>query len=91
VGGVAEPKRIYKTDAEYSEEARQAKYQGTVVLACIVGTDGKPRQLAVARSLGMGLDEKALDAVRQWRFAPAMKDGRPVPVAVNVEVQFRLF
>jgi TonB family protein len=91
VGGVTEPRLIYKTDPEYSEEARKAKYQGTVVLACVVGTDGKPRQLTVQRSLGMGLDEKALEAVRNWKFSPAEKDGKPVAVAVNVEVQFRLF
>jgi len=91
VGGVTAPTLIYKTEPEYSEEARKAKYQGTVVLACIVGADGRPRSLRVERSLGMGLDEKALEAVREWKFNPAEKDGKPVAVAVNVEVQFRLF
>lgn len=90
-GGVSAPKVIYKPDPEYSTEARQAKYQGTVVLSVIVGADGHTRQVQVARSLGMGLDEKAVEAVRQWRFEPAKKDGRPVPVAVDVEVAFHLF
>ena len=91
VGGVTEPKIIFKTEPEYSEEARKAKYQGTVVLACVVGTDGRPRALKVEHSLGMGLDEKALESVRNWKFSPAEKNGKPVAVAVNVEVQFRLF
>ena len=90
-GGVSAPKVIYKLDPEYSTEARQAKYQGTVVLSVIVDADGHTRQVHVARSLGMGLDEKAVEAVRQWRFEPAKKDGRPVPVAVDVEVAFHLF
>ena len=89
VGGVTAPTLIYKTEPEYSEEARKAKYQGTVILACIVGADGKPRSLRVQHSLGMGLDEKALEAVKEWKFSPAEKDGKPVAVAVNVEVQFR--
>lgn len=91
VGGVSAPRLIYKTEPEYSEEARKAKYQGTVELACIVGADGKPRGLRVAHSLGMGLDEKALEAVRDWKFSPAEKDGKPVAVAINVLVEFRLF
>lgn len=90
-GGVSAPRAIYKPDPEYSTEARQAKYQGTVILSLIVGQDGRPRAIKVARSLGMGLDEKAMEAVRQWRFEPAIKDGRPVPVMVNIEVAFRLF
>lgn len=90
-GGVSAPRAIYKPEPEYSPEARQAKYQGTVVLSLVVGSDGKPHNVQVARSLGMGLDEKAMEAVQQWRFEPAMKDGRRVAVAVNVEVSFRLF
>ena len=90
-GGVSAPRAIYKPEPEYSTEARQAKHQGTVVVSLVVGADGQPRALRVARSLGMGLDEKALEAVRQWRFEPAMKDGRPVAVAVDVEVTFHLF
>jgi periplasmic protein TonB len=91
VGGVTAPVAIYKPEPEYSEEARKAKYQGTVVLACIVGADGRPRQLRVEQGLGMGLDQKALEAVRNWKFEPAQKDGKPVAVAIDVEVAFRLF
>ncbi|HKR85544.1 MAG TPA: TonB family protein [Terriglobales bacterium] len=90
-GGVSAPKAIYNPDPEYSEEARKAKYQGTCVLSLIVGPDGKPRDIRVARSLGLGLDQKAIEAVNQWKFEPAQKDGRPVAVAINVEVQFRLY
>ncbi len=90
-GGVSAPKVVYDPDPEYSEEARKAKYQGTVVLWLVVAPDGKPQQIRVQRSLGMGLDEKAVEAVRQWRFEPAKKDGQPVPVMINVEVNFRLY
>jgi len=91
VGGVTAPRAIYKPDPEYSEEARKAKYQGTVVLGLIVDAAGRPRGLKVEHGLGMGLDEKALEAVRNWKFEPAEKDGKPVAVAISVEVEFRLF
>ncbi len=90
-GGVSEPHAIYKPEPEYSPEARQAKLQGTVILSLVVGADGKAHAIHVERSLGMGLDERAIEAVRQWRFEPAQKDGKPVAVAVSVEVSFRLF
>jgi len=90
-GGVSAPKAIYAPDPEYSEEARKAKFQGTCVLWLIVGPDGRPRDIKVQRTLGLGLDEKAIEAVRQWRFEPAMKDNKPVAVQINVEVSFRLY
>jgi|HubBroStandDraft_4_1064222.scaffolds.fasta_scaffold17399_2 protein TonB len=90
-GGVSAPKAIYAPDPEYSEEARKAKFQGTCVLWLIVGPDGKPHDVKVGRTLGLGLDEKALEAVKNWRFDPAMKDGKPVSVAISVEVTFRLY
>ena len=90
-GGVSAPRAIYDPDPDYSEEARKAKYQGTVLLWLIVGADGKPRDIRVQRSVGMGLDEKAIEAVEQWKFEPAMKDGRPVAVQVNIEVSFHLY
>ncbi|MGE5111521.1 MAG: energy transducer TonB [Acidobacteriaceae bacterium] len=90
-GGVSAPRALYAPDPEYSEEARKAKWQGTVVLWVIVGPDGKPRDIKIQRSLGMGLDEKAIEAVRQWKFDPAKKDGQPVAVQINVEVNFRLY
>jgi protein TonB len=90
-GGVSAPRAIYDPDPEYSEEARKAKFQGSVMLSAIVGPDGRPCDLRVMRSLGMGLDEKAIDAVRRWRFEAAMKDGHPVAVQINIEVAFRLY
>jgi TonB family protein len=90
-GGVSAPRVIYQPDPEYSEEARKAKYQGTCVLWLVVGPDGRPRDIRVARTLGLGLDEKAIEAVRTWKFEPAMKDGKPVAVQINVEVEFRLY
>jgi len=90
-GGVSAPRAVYTPDPEYSEEARKAKYQGTCVLWLIVRPDGRPRDIRVARTLGMGLDEKAIEAVRNWKFEPAMKDGQPVSVQINVEVNFRLY
>lgn len=90
-GGVSAPRALDTPDPEYSEEARKAKYQGVVVLWLIVDQSGKPRDIKVSRSLGMGLDQKAVEAVRNWKFEPAMKDGRPVAVQINVEVNFRLY
>jgi protein TonB len=90
-GGVSAPKALDTPDPEYSEEARKAKYQGTCVLWLIVGPDGKPRDIKVARALGMGLDQKAIEAVRNWKFEPAMLNGKPVAVQINVEVNFRLY
>jgi len=89
-GGVSAPRPIYRPDPEYSEEGRRNKWQGTVLLQIIVGVDGKAHDIKVAHSLGMGLDEKAVETVRQWRFEPGTKDGKPVPVQVGVEVNFRL-
>jgi len=90
-GGVSAPRVLYAPDPEYSEEARKAKYQGTVVLWVVVGPDGRPRDIRIQRSLGLGLDEKAMEAVRTWKFEPAKKDGQPVAVQINVEVNFRLY
>ncbi len=90
-GGVSAPKVIFQPDPEYSEEARKAKFQGTCVLWLVVGPDGRPRDIRVQRTLGLGLDEKAIEAVKTWRFEPALKDGKPVAVQISVEVSFRLY
>ena len=90
-GGVSAPTATYSPDPEYSEEARKAKYQGVVVLWCVVTPEGQVRDVKVARSLGLGLDQKAIEAVKTWRFTPGMKDGVPVAVQINVEVSFRLY
>ena len=89
-GNVSAPKLLFRVEPEYSEEARKAKWQGTVVLSVIVDERGRPSHVNVMRSLGLGLDQRAIDAVSQWRFKPGMKDGKAVPVIATVEVNFRL-
>ncbi|MGA2269665.1 MAG: energy transducer TonB [Bryobacteraceae bacterium] len=89
-GGVTAPVLLYKKEPEYSEEARKAKYQGTVLLYIEVDPSGKAVNIRVQHSLGLGLDEKAIEAVRQWKFKPGYKDGKPVTVAATIEVNFRL-
>jgi len=89
-GGVSPPTVIFKVEPEYSEEARKAKFQGTVVLFVVVDENGKPRDLKVIRPLGLGLDQKAIEAVEKWKFSPGKKDGKPVPVQATIEVNFRL-
>ena len=90
-GGVSAPRPVYAPDPEYSDEARKAKFQGTVVLWLIVTPDGRTHDIRVVRTAGLGLDEKAIEAVRTWRFEPARKDGQPVAVQISVEVSFRLY
>jgi TonB family protein len=90
VGGVTAPFLIYKKEPEYSEEARKAKYQGTVTLYVEILPDGKAHNIRVLHSPGLGLDDKAVAAVSQWKFKAGTKDGKPVPVAASVEINFRL-
>jgi len=90
-GSVTAPIPIYKPEPPYSEEARKAKYQGTVVVLIVVDTQGSVTDARVVKPLGLGLDEKALDTVRTWKFKPGMRNGIPVPVRVMIEVSFRLF
>jgi TonB family protein len=89
-GGVSAPVPIFKPEPEYSEEARKAKYQGSVTLSIVILPDGSTSNIRVIRPLGLGLDEKAIEAVQKWRFRPSLKDGKPVAVSANVEVNFRL-
>ena len=90
-GGVAAPKLIYQVDPEFSEEARKAKFSGNVEVYLIVDEDGKPTHIRVARGVGMGLDEKAIEAVRQYKFKPATQNGKPVKVDIYVDVNFQIF
>lgn len=90
-GGVSRPELVSKTDPEFSDEARKAKYQGTVTLNVVVGPDGRVHDARVAIPLGMGLDEKAIESVKHWTFQPAKKDGRPVAVYAQIQVDFRLY
>jgi TonB family protein len=88
--GIMPPKLVKKVEPEYDEEARAAKYQGTVVLQVVIGADGLAHNPVVVRSLGLGLDQKAIEAVAQWQFSPGVKDGSAVAVAATIEVNFRL-
>ena len=91
VNGVSDPTLVYSIEPEFSDEARKARYQGAVLVSLIVGADGLPKNPHVLRALGMGLDEKAIEAVKQYRFKPAMKDGKAVPVQIAVEVSFHIY
>jgi TonB family protein len=88
--GVTPPTLRDKVEPQYSEEARLAKYQGTAVISVDIGTDGIAHNMRVVRGLGLGLDEKALQAVSQWHFNPGAKDGQPVTVTATIEINFRL-
>ena len=85
------PKLIYQVEPEFSEEARKAKFSGDVQVYLVVDTEGRPTRIRVARGVGMGLDEKAVEAVRQYKFKPAMQNGKPVPVDLYIDVNFQIF
>jgi len=89
-GGVTTPVPIVRPEPEYSEEARKAKWSGSVQIKLVVDANGMPQQIEVIKALGLGLDQKAIEAVQKWRFKPGTKDGKPVPVQAIIEVNFRL-
>lgn len=89
-GDVSRPVPIFKVEPEYSEEARAVGFQGRVLLSTVIDAEGTPTQIKVVRPLGMGLDEKAVEALAKWRFRPATKEGKAVAVISNVEMNFRL-
>jgi TonB family protein len=90
-GDVRAPRGRSLPDPKYQEIARLMRYQGTVILWMVVNRDGLPRDINIVRPLGLGLDERAVEAVQKWRFDPATKDGQPIPAQVNIEVNFRLY
>ncbi len=90
-GGVTVPQAIYSPEPSFSDEARKAKFQGIVMLMLVVGKDGRPYNIRVHQSLGMGLDEKAIEAVKNWRFRPATFNGQPVATQIAVQVDFHLY
>jgi protein TonB len=92
-GGVSAPVVIHSVDPEFSDEARRAKYQGVCIVTLIVDAQGNPQNPHVSRALGMGLDEKAIDAIKQFKFKPAYdKDNKKtVAVMVSIEINFRLY
>ena len=89
-GGVQPPRLTSKSEPAYSDDARAAKLTGATELRIVIGADGVVRSPQIVRPLGLGLDEKAIEAVSQWRFTPGTKDGKPVPVLATIEVNFRL-
>jgi protein TonB len=90
-GGVSSPILTYSVEPEFSEEARKAKFMGVVLVNLIIDPNGRPQNVHVLHGVGMGLDEKAVEAVRQYKFTPAKKNGKPVAVEMNVEVNFQIF
>jgi TonB family protein len=90
-GGVTPPKVLHTVDPQFSEQARKAKFNGIVLINLIVDTNGMPQNVHILRGVGMGLDEKAVEAVKQYVFQPAMEGGKPVPVQLNVEVNYQIF
>jgi len=91
-GAVTAPVVIHSVEAQISDKARRAKYQGVCLISLVVDAQGNPQNIRVARALGMGLDKQAIEAIRQYKFKPAVKDGQtPVPVAITIEVDFRLY
>jgi periplasmic protein TonB len=81
---------IHKVEPEYTKEALDAKIEGTAILSSMIGTDGVASDIKLVRGLGKGLDEKAVECLRQWRFAPATKFGEPVSTKATIEINFRL-
>jgi len=90
-GGVSPPQATHQPGPEYSSEARQLRYEGIAILRIIVDVSGRPQAIQIQRPLGLGLDEKAVAAVSTWKFKPAERDGKPVAVAINIEIQFHLY
>ena len=84
------PKPVSMAEPQYSDEARKDKLQGTVVVAVVVDQQGLAQNIHVTRSLGEGLDEKAMEAIKRWRFEPGRLKGKPVRVAATIEVNFKL-
>jgi protein TonB len=84
------PKLIKRVAPEYTPEALDAKLEGSVHLSAMIGTDGIPSDIEVTKSLGKGLDEKAIECLKKWRFSPAIRNGEPVPVASQVAIEFEL-
>ena len=91
VHNVGVPQVIFSPEPGFSDEARKAKQQGIVGLMLVVGKDGHTYDIHIRQSLGMGLDEKAIEAVSRWRFRPATLNGQPVATRIAVEVDFRLY
>lgn len=90
-GSVSPPRLIFSPDPQYTAKARRAHVEGSIVLTMMVGTDGRPQDIKVIRPLGYGLDEQTINTVRTWRFEPARRNGKPVPIRIDtLQIDFRL-
>lgn len=89
-GGVSAPQVIHSVEPQFTPQARQTNYQGTVAIQLVVDANGDPQDVRVVRHLGMGLDDEAIAAVKQYRFRPAVYEGQPVAVQMVIDVDFRL-
>jgi TonB family protein len=89
--GVAPPRALSAPDPQYTEEARRERFRGEVLLCVVVGADGEPRNIWVARTLGHGLDASSVETIKHWKFSPAVKNGEPVAAVVNVETSFNIY
>jgi TonB family protein len=90
-GGVSAPQLVHSVDPEFTDQARRANLQGVVSIQLIVDSRGNPQDIRVVRHLGMGLDQKAIEAVRQYKFSPAIYQGHPVAVQMVINVNFHLY
>jgi TonB family protein len=90
-GGISPPELAIQVAPEFTPEAKKAKFHGSVVVGCIIDEQGLPEDVHIVRGIGQGLNDKAIEAVKQYKFKPAMEDGKPVPVKLNIEVNFQLF
>lgn len=88
--GVTSPHAIYAPDPEYTDKARKAKVNGTVIVSLIVTVEGEARDVKVTKSLTPDLDQRTIETVRTWRFKPGTKDGQPVAVQIEAEVSFHI-
>jgi TonB family protein len=88
--GIVPPRVIEKSAPDYTEEARRARLEGTVLLTFVVDEDATLHDVHVTRSLGLGLDEQALEAIHHWQFSPGTKDGQPIRVLTRLEMSFRM-
>jgi TonB family protein len=88
---VSAPRAIYTRDPEYTNEAREKRIEGTVIVSVVVDEKGRVSQAKIKQSLGYGLDQKAIEAAKSWRFEPAKADGKPVSAQINIQMNFKLY
>jgi TonB family protein len=90
VGCITPPRQTHAPQPEYPKSEQEAHHQGTVRLTLVVSSDGVPRDIAVSQTLTPDFDKAAIDAVKEWKFTPAIKDGKPIAVQIALEIEFNL-